>query len=88
MGATNFLTGAGGFLQSILNGYAGIRMFIGRMEINHPRLPTNTIGLSISGIYNINTNNDVVVFKLTFLTRNKKKITTRRYLLYGIAIGY
>lgn len=49
LGATNFLTGAGGFLQSILNGYAGIRMFIGRLEINHPRLPANTNGLSITG---------------------------------------
>lgn len=50
MGATNFLTGSGGFLQSIVNGYAGIRMFIGRMEINSPRLPVKTTLLSISGI--------------------------------------
>lgn len=49
MGATNFLTGSGGFLQSILNGYAGIRMFIGRMEINNPRLPAQTNKLSVSG---------------------------------------
>lgn len=53
MGATNFLTGSGGFLQSIVNGYAGIRMFIGRMEINSPRLPVNTSALSISGRFNV-----------------------------------
>lgn len=51
MGATNFLTGSGGFLQSILNGYAGIRIFIGRMEINNPRIPAQTYRLSISGIH-------------------------------------
>lgn len=49
-GATNFITGSGGFLQAILNGYAGIRMFIDRFEIRNPRLPSNTDKLSISGI--------------------------------------
>lgn len=48
-GATNFITGSGGFLQTILNGYAGIRMFIDRLEIRNPRLPYNSDTLSISG---------------------------------------
>lgn len=48
-GATNFMTGSGGFLQAILNGYAGIRMYIDRMEIKNPRMPHETDKLSISG---------------------------------------
>lgn len=51
-GATNFITGSGGFLQTILNGYAGIKMFIDRLEIRNPRLPFNTDKISISGISN------------------------------------
>lgn len=49
IGAINFLTGAGGFLQAILNGYAGIKVHIDRLEINNPRVPRNTNMLSISG---------------------------------------
>ncbi|XP_053673426.1 protein-glucosylgalactosylhydroxylysine glucosidase-like [Anopheles nili] len=38
-GAGNFITGAGGFLQSLINGYAGVRLRHGQMVINNPRLP-------------------------------------------------
>lgn len=48
-GATNFITGSGGFLQAILNGYAGIKMFIDRFEIRNPRLPHHTDKLFVSG---------------------------------------
>lgn len=48
-GAVNFMTGSGGFLQALLNGYAGIRIFLDRLEINSPRLPANTEFLSIYG---------------------------------------
>lgn len=48
-GATNFITGSGGFLQTILNGYAGLKMFIDRFEIRNPRLPYMADKLSISG---------------------------------------
>ena len=49
-GATNFITGSGGFLQTILNGYAGIKMFIDKLEIRNPRLPFKADKLAISGI--------------------------------------
>lgn len=49
IGAINFMTGSGGFLQALLNGYAGIRIFLDRLEINTPRLPANTEFLSIYG---------------------------------------
>lgn len=50
-GAVNFLTGAGGFLQSILFGYAGLRVLSDRLLIqppNHLMPPTNE--LIIDGI--------------------------------------
>lgn len=67
-GATNFITGSGGFLQTILNGYAGIKIFIDRLEIRNPRLPYMTDNLRISGIMN---NNKLTVFfePLGFLIR-------------------
>lgn len=49
-GAVNFLTGAGGFLQSILYGYCGVRVLSDRLEINEPRLLPSTNELIITGI--------------------------------------
>lgn len=53
-GATNFITGSGGFLQTILNGYAGIQMFIDRLQITNPRLPFKADKLSVSGETKLN----------------------------------
>uniref|UniRef100_A0A182K3N7 Glycoside hydrolase family 65 central catalytic domain-containing protein n=1 Tax=Anopheles christyi TaxID=43041 RepID=A0A182K3N7_9DIPT len=44
-GAGNFITGAGGFLQSLINGYAGVRLRHGMLVINNPRLPPGTTRL-------------------------------------------
>ncbi|XP_058058653.1 protein-glucosylgalactosylhydroxylysine glucosidase-like [Anopheles bellator] len=38
-GAGNFITGAGGFLQSLINGYAGVRLRHRQLVITNPRLP-------------------------------------------------
>uniref|UniRef100_A0A182MI62 Protein-glucosylgalactosylhydroxylysine glucosidase n=1 Tax=Anopheles culicifacies TaxID=139723 RepID=A0A182MI62_9DIPT len=46
-GAGNFITGAGGFLQSLINGYAGVRLRHGKLIINKPRLPPGTTRLFI-----------------------------------------
>lgn len=48
-GAVNFLTGAGGFLQSILFGYAGLRVLNDRLLINEPHLMPGTNELAING---------------------------------------
>eukprot|EP01125_Pyxidicula_operculata_P013065 TRINITY_DN4317_c0_g2_i1.p1 TRINITY_DN4317_c0_g2~~TRINITY_DN4317_c0_g2_i1.p1 ORF type:complete len:701 (-),score=160.28 TRINITY_DN4317_c0_g2_i1:239-2341(-) len=37
-GTVNFITGAGGFLQAVLNGYGGIRIFENSLQFN-PQLP-------------------------------------------------
>lgn len=49
-GATNFMTGAGGFLQAIFNGIFGIRLYLTHLEIRAaPQLPGNLSKFSIKG---------------------------------------
>jgi protein-glucosylgalactosylhydroxylysine glucosidase len=50
VGAGNFITGAGGFLQSFINGYAGIRLHFDRLEIVKTFVPPGTTSLKLSGI--------------------------------------
>ncbi|XP_058818368.1 protein-glucosylgalactosylhydroxylysine glucosidase-like [Topomyia yanbarensis] len=49
-GAGNFITGAGGFLQSIINGYAGVRLRHGELVITHPMVLPQTSRLYIPEI--------------------------------------
>uniref|UniRef100_A0A8D8GXX5 Protein-glucosylgalactosylhydroxylysine glucosidase n=1 Tax=Culex pipiens TaxID=7175 RepID=A0A8D8GXX5_CULPI len=49
-GAGNFITGAGGFLQSVINGYAGVRLRNGELVISKPRLLPGTTRLYIPAI--------------------------------------
>lgn len=53
-GATNFITGAGGFLQTIFNGFLGIRLHLNYLEIRNPRLPRNCTNLAVNGLYYLN----------------------------------
>lgn len=50
-GAINFITGSGGFLQAVLNGYAGIRIHLDHLEIRPPHLPPNTNVMLVKGIF-------------------------------------
>ncbi|XP_055680296.1 protein-glucosylgalactosylhydroxylysine glucosidase-like [Lutzomyia longipalpis] len=50
-GAVNFLTGAGGFLQAILNGYGGIRIHLDRLVVHPASLPPHTTYFRIKGIH-------------------------------------
>lgn len=49
-GAVNFITGAGGFLQSILFGWGGIRILENQLFVN-PTLPPNTSSMTIRGVH-------------------------------------
>lgn len=53
-GATNFITGAGGFLQTIFNGFLGIRVHLTHLEIRNPKLPENCSRLDIKGFSYLN----------------------------------
>lgn len=48
-GASNFLTGAGGFLQLIMYGYAGIRINADSLTIERATLPPQTERLKLNG---------------------------------------
>ncbi|XP_059058126.1 protein-glucosylgalactosylhydroxylysine glucosidase isoform X1 [Achroia grisella] len=50
VGAVNFFTGMGGFLQTLIFGYAGVSIHLDRLEINRPQLPPNTTNFKIRGI--------------------------------------
>ncbi|XP_058056371.1 protein-glucosylgalactosylhydroxylysine glucosidase-like [Anopheles bellator] len=50
-GAKNFVTGAGGFLQAMLFGYGGARIYLDRMEVRgNLEPPPGSSGLVIKGI--------------------------------------
>ncbi|XP_048736070.2 protein-glucosylgalactosylhydroxylysine glucosidase-like isoform X2 [Ostrea edulis] len=48
-GAVNFITGMGGFLQSLLFGYGGFRIYPERIDF-HGRLPPSTTCFNITGV--------------------------------------
>ncbi|XP_059612821.1 protein-glucosylgalactosylhydroxylysine glucosidase-like [Phlebotomus argentipes] len=50
-GAVNFLTGAGGFLQAIMFGYAGIRIHLDRLVLQRPSLPPAAAHFRLRGIH-------------------------------------
>jgi len=47
-GTVNFITGMGGFLQSLLSGYGGIRIHIDHLSFN-PKLPRGINNFTIKG---------------------------------------
>lgn len=49
LGASNFITGAGGFLQLIMYGYAGIRINSDSLTVKRPALPPRTSELKLNG---------------------------------------
>lgn len=53
-GASNFITGAGGFLQTIFNGFLGVRLHLDRLEIRNPKLPENCTTLGVRGLSYLN----------------------------------
>lgn len=53
-GAGNFITGAGGFLQSIINGYGGIRLHFDSLTITNFYVPQYSSSLNFNGITYLN----------------------------------
>ncbi|XP_047545214.1 protein-glucosylgalactosylhydroxylysine glucosidase [Vanessa atalanta] len=56
VGAVNFLTGMGGFLQTLMFGYAGLRIHLDRLEVNRPQLPPEATRFRIKGIKYLGSN--------------------------------
>lgn len=53
-GAGNFITGAGGFLQSVINGYGGVRLHFDRLTISNFYVPPYSSALDFNGITYLN----------------------------------
>lgn len=53
-GVGNFITGAGGFLQSLINGYAGIRLHFDHLSITNFFVPPSSSALELKGITYLN----------------------------------
>ncbi|XP_055640447.1 protein-glucosylgalactosylhydroxylysine glucosidase-like [Toxorhynchites rutilus septentrionalis] len=49
-GAINFITGAGGFLQAVIYGFGGVRLFLDRLEVRNTRLPPGSTMFRIKGL--------------------------------------
>ena len=69
-GATNFLTGMGGFLQAVVNGYGGLRLRQDRLDFNFilplDSTQMNFIGLNYLGYaFNIFADKEFVLINLT-----------------------
>lgn len=69
VGAGNFITGAGGFLQVIINGYGGVRLLDDSLIIRHGRVPPKTTQLSFNGLNYLGS-----VFKLEVNSGDSSKI--------------
>jgi len=51
LGAVNFITGMGGFLQSIVSGYGGLRLYPEEIVFFKPRVPPQSDSLKLIGQY-------------------------------------
>ncbi|KAK6182582.1 hypothetical protein SNE40_010234 [Patella caerulea] len=60
IGAVNFLTGMGGFLQTVLFGYGGARLHTEKLTFN-PKLPPSTEGLRFTGLNYVGNSLDIVI---------------------------
>jgi protein-glucosylgalactosylhydroxylysine glucosidase len=58
-GAVNFITGAGGFLQTIINGYAGLRVSENGLYFKTPKCPEYAESFRIKGISFLDTSVDL-----------------------------
>ena len=59
----NFLTGAGGFLQGLWAGWAGMRLREGSLDFVTPRVPATTDGLKLRGVAYLGSKFDLVLAK-------------------------
>lgn len=60
-GAGNFITGAGGFLQSIINGYGGVRLHFDSLTITNFYVPPYSSSLEFNGITYLNNRFSLVI---------------------------
>jgi hypothetical protein len=60
IGAVNFITGSGGFLQALVFGYGGLRLHPEVLEVRDTFLPANTTQLSLRSVDYLGSSLDLV----------------------------
>lgn len=80
-GAVNFITGMGGFLQSLLFGYGGFRFHPDRI-VFHGRLPPSTSSFNITGLDYLGGSIDFCFTKDTTIVRMTKAAQVSLKLKY------
>ena len=61
LGAVNFQTGMGGFLQAVISGYGGIRLQVESLQFQQPRLIPGTSKLTFKNLNYLGTVFDYVI---------------------------
>ena len=83
-GATNFLTGMGGFLQSVMFGYGGLRLRADRLDLD-PELPPSSTELHIIGLTYLGNTMDMfvteaqIMISVTLRTENAAILHLQEY---------
>eukprot|EP01112_Ceratiomyxa_fruticulosa_P019155 TRINITY_DN6223_c0_g1_i2.p1 TRINITY_DN6223_c0_g1~~TRINITY_DN6223_c0_g1_i2.p1 ORF type:complete len:666 (-),score=109.08 TRINITY_DN6223_c0_g1_i2:5-2002(-) len=75
-GATNFITGAGGFLQAVSSGYFGVRITSSSLKFQ-PTLPQSTTTIKLRGVQYLGSSFDVLFDgKFSYVTLQSYSPTT------------
>lgn len=87
--AGNFITGAGGFLQSVINGYGGVRLHFDYMIIKDSFLPAGTSSLEFKGVTYLNNVFSLKVdeFNKTFTVVSYDPTNEIRMTINGVGQG-
>lgn len=90
VGAVNFITGIGGFLQALIYGYGGVHVTPSYMEIKlRSRLPSGSKGLKLQGLQYMQTQFDLHVSEtsIEIKCRNDHELNMTKFLTNGIESG-
>jgi hypothetical protein len=87
--AGNFITGAGGFLQSVIVGYGGIQLHSDRMVLRSSYLPEETTNLEFKGITYMNNRFRLTVneFNKTFTVTHYDRTVEISVTVNGMGVG-
>lgn len=87
--AGNFITGAGGFLQSVMMGYGGIQLHSDRMALRSSYLPVGTKNLEFKGITYMNNRFTLTIdeFNKTFTVTHFDPTVEIRVTVSGVGGG-
>jgi len=81
-GATNFITGCGGFLQGVLFGYGGMRIYPERIDFTS-NLPPNTTSMKLKGINYLGS-----TLSVSYLNSTNTSVVLHKQGKYPLILNY